>query len=291
MTTDNFFEAEESYLAAQTIIADLKGRRSAEYAGLLDDLACLYQRMAEHEGDVESMYQEALDARKAVQGADHPDYAFTLYGMATWYERQRQFDDAALKLQQALAIVFAHLEKYAYSLTEREQLAYQQKLQMYLDGFLRCLLESGEGAETAYRQVLTWKGSTLVRQRAQSLFDESPELADLRSKLRTLVPQWAAMQTMLTEAATPGEAKKWQARFVELDRSKQQLELELSERIHAARLAAGESESSGDTQIAAPEVAGRITLEQLLAALPKSGRWSTISNTPTCCRRSSTPDD
>ena len=170
------------------MIKELKGKDSTEYATVTDEIAILYERMAEHHADVEKLFNDSKSIREKVQGADHPDYAYTLYWLAGWYEQSGRFKEAGLPLQQALTIVFNHVDKYAYTLTERQQITYQHKLQMYLDAFVRCLLRAGEGDETAYRQVLAWKGSTLVRQRAQALVAGSDELEKLRHELRTVVP-------------------------------------------------------------------------------------------------------
>ncbi len=259
MTIDNYFEAEDAYTEAQTYVDD----ESLEYATVLRDTSCLYSRMDEHADEVQASYDEALEKFEQAVGRNHPEYAYTLYSLAGYYERTDRFGPAALQLQQALTIMFGHVEQYSYQQTEHEQLNYGRKLQIYLDAYLRCLLKSGEGDESAYRQVLAWKGATLVRQRAQKLFEDSPELAALRNELRTIVPQWAALQTMLSQASSDGEVKKWQGRLDELGKRKQELELELNEKINAAKVAAAEA--------GAAEQSADATLESLLASLPSGG--------------------
>jgi hypothetical protein len=91
VTIGDFVRAETNYVKAKDIVAQVKGTNSTEYASLLDELGSLYELMEEHKDDVESVFRDSLAIREKVQSDAHPDYAFTLYELAGWYERTGRF--------------------------------------------------------------------------------------------------------------------------------------------------------------------------------------------------------
>ncbi|HMP04766.1 MAG TPA: tetratricopeptide repeat protein, partial [Lacipirellulaceae bacterium] len=252
MTIQNYVRAEDEYTRAAQIVRDSKSESSAEYGARLHDLGALYEQMGRF-ADAESNYTQALEVRKKTLGADHPDYALSLAGMASLHQRRGQYAEAALKLQEALEIVFAHVENNSYRLTERQQILYSQSLQFYLDSYLRCAVRVPEIAQLAYRHVLAWKGSTLVRQRAARLVADTPELAALRGELDEATRRWA---TLAGARPDKGE-EQWQIQMEQLTKEKQRLEIAFTERARALRMAQNESAD-----------ADRATLETVIDALP-----------------------
>jgi tetratricopeptide (TPR) repeat protein/CHAT domain-containing protein len=270
VATGDFLRAEDSCNVAEAVIREKKGEQSAEFATVLDHKAELYQLMPEYGDQVVRVYDQSLAIRESVQGKGHPDVAFTLHGMATWYERSAQYADAGRRLQRALSIVFEHINNNSHTYTERQQIAYQHKLQLILDGFLRCMLRADNASENAYREVLAWKGSTLVRQRAQTLFDDSPELAAMRAEQRQIVPQLGALQTKLAQNSSEGDAKKWEAKYHQLNERREELELAINGKIRELRFAQVIEEGEGVA--AASGVANETsTFDRVFAALPADG--------------------
>jgi CHAT domain-containing protein/tetratricopeptide (TPR) repeat protein len=270
VATGDFLRAEDSYNVAEAVIREKKGEQSAEFATVLDRKAELYQLMPEYADQVVGVYDQALAIRESVQGKGHPDVAFTLYGMATWYERSKLYADAGRRLQRALSIVFEHINNNSHTYTERQQIAYQHKLQLILDGFLRCMLRADNASENAYREVLAWKGSTLVRQRAQALFDDSPELAAMRAEQRQIVPQLGALQTKIAQNSSEGDAKKWEAKYNQLNERREVLELAINAKIRELRIAQAIEQGEG-AAAASGAGAEASTFERVFAALPADG--------------------
>jgi tetratricopeptide (TPR) repeat protein/CHAT domain-containing protein len=270
VASGDFLRAEDSYNVAETVILQKKSDQSAEFATVLERKAELYQMMDEYRDQIVPIYEKSLAIREAVQGKGHPDVAFTLYGLATWYERSALYADAGLRLQRALSIVYEHIGNNSHTYTERQQIAYQHKLQLILDGFLRCMLRSGDASENTYREVLAWKGSTLVRQRAQSLFDDSPELAEMRAEQRQIVPQLGALQTKMAESGSEGDAKKWEAKYNQLNERREELELAINAKIRELRLAQAVEQGEGVAAASGAESEAS-TFERVFAALPADG--------------------
>jgi tetratricopeptide (TPR) repeat protein/CHAT domain-containing protein len=270
VATGDFLRAEDCYNVAEAVIREKKGEQSAEFATVLDQKAELYQLMPEYGDQVAGVYDQSLAIRENVQGKGHPDVAFTLYGMATWYERSTQYAEAGLRLQRALGIVFEHINNNSHTYTERQQIAYQHKLQLILDGFLRCMLRAGSGSENSYREVLAWKGSTLVRQRAQALFVDSPELAAMRAEQRQIVPQLSSLKTKMAQSGADGDEKKWEAKYQQLNELREELELAINAKIRELRLAQAVEQGEG---VAAASGAGaeESTFDRVFAALPADG--------------------
>jgi CHAT domain-containing protein len=211
-----------------------------------------------------SYYQQTLDLRKKILHPNHPDIASTLSGMAGVYQRLGRYDEAASLLKLALAIVFEHIEHESLGYNEHDQLVVGQAQRFYLDNLLRCALRSDKHADAAFRAVLAWKGSTLVRQRAARMVAESPELQPVFDELQSVVSQIAAL-------SQSGEVKD--AKTLEnLARRREHLEVELNEKAAAVRLAAVKAET--DPSRAAADMPGgpsAATLESLTAVLPADG--------------------
>ena len=78
------------------------------------------------------------------------------------------------------------------------------------------------------------------------------------------------MKTMISQATSEADVKKWQARFEELGRRKEELELELNQKINEQRMAKADPAQANGS--AAPDAAaGHVPLETLIAALPAKG--------------------
>lgn len=241
---DDFASAEPLYLEALTLRRELLGPRHPLYARSLNDLATMYFQS----GDTDRaapLLDEALDVVKESLGEDHPDYALELSNLAAVYEVQGNAERAGPLRAEALRVVSRQLAATATSNPERQQLLFGQWFDDELNRYLSHLIRAGR-AEQAFLTVLSWKGSTLARQRAARLAGDSPELAELFQELQLVVRQWTAA----TRAETTGDAALVKRR-VELSRRREALEAELSAKSSAYAGAVKDP-----------------TLDDLLAALP-----------------------
>ncbi|APZ93239.1 CHAT domain-containing protein [Fuerstiella marisgermanici] len=225
------------------------GEHHPEYTQSLENVASLHSLLGEY-AKAEPLFEQALKIRKKVHGREHPDYATTLDNMASVYEmtgdygRSEQFASDSLRLTRSL------LDRSAVILSERQQLAMSQMLRHRLDSYVSLTLESDEFLSQAARQVLQWKGATLVRQRSMRRAADEPGIADGFAKLQQVTRQLAA----LSRAAPTENIADWKQQISQLTHDKERLEAQLSRDSASFRAAMQ-----------------KIKFEQIQAAIPANG--------------------
>ena len=246
---EDYARAESLYLQATEIRKRTLGERHPEYAASLNNLAVLYGDMGDY-ARAEPLYIQASELWKRTLGENHPDYATSLIGLAFLYAAMDRAAEAEPLYRQALAISRRSLEATAAIQSERQQLAMGWGLRPQLDAYLSLTANSGRYAGDVFREVLLWKGSTLVRQRGMRLAADDPAIADVFTQLQRTATQLASLSR-----AVPGDEAQQhslRARVDQLTQDKERLEAQLSAKSATFR-----------------EATKEISLDDLLAVLPR----------------------
>ena len=187
----DYVQAESLMRQACDIRETSLGEEHPVYAGNLGHLGRLYQAMGDY-ARAEPLLQQSRDIKKKALGEENPHYAVSLHELGMLYRATGDYAQAEPLHKMAVEISAGHLEQTAAVLTEQQQMAYERKLRKYLDSYLSCLLVLESRGETAFQHVLSWKGSTLVRQRAMRIVANQPELLPLVQQLQQVTARWAS---------------------------------------------------------------------------------------------------
>lgn len=182
-------------------------------------------------------------------GEKHPDYADCLCNLSELYYAMADYDRAVPLFKQALAITRESIEDSSLVQSERQQLAMAQNMRHQLDSFVSLAFCAKRFEEEAFREVLAWKGATLVRQRQMRKVADDVKIAPLFAKLQQTVTRLA---TLVRAVPEPKKQEVWRRQIADLSAEKERLEAELSRQSAAFR-----------------QTKKRITLEDLMAALPR----------------------
>ena len=202
------------------------GEEHPSYANALNNLADLHRLMGDF-ARAEPLYIKSRKIRKKVLGEEHPDYAITLNKLAGLYSSIGDYARSEPLALDALLITINHLRSTSLILSERQQLAMNQMLRSRLDRYLSLSIEEGDSFRSkAARQVLTWKGATLARQRGMRLAAADPEIGEQFKQLQTLSRQLAS----LSRVGPTQKANDWKQQVQELTTKKERLEAQLSQK-------------------------------------------------------------
>jgi CHAT domain-containing protein/tetratricopeptide (TPR) repeat protein len=227
----NYAEARPYYEQALAIRRKVFGEEHADTATALDNLGGVLEAAGDYAA-ARPYHEQALAIYRRVLGEKHPDTAVSLNNLGYLLQAMGDHDAARPYYEQALAIATMLVEETSIAQNETGQLRMMQSMQSYLDEYVSFLLQAGGGDADAYRATLTWKGATLVRQRATRLVADNEELAPLLADLQAVVRDWSALATAPSHADS-----RWKDRLGLLAREKERLELELSRRSAAFRAA------------------------------------------------------
>ena len=270
----DFAKAEPLFVQALEIIKAVLGDRHPFYTGNLNNLAVLYSSMGDY-AKAESLYVQALEIQKSVLGDRHPNYANCLNNLAMLYESMGDGAKAEPLYLQALEISRDVLERAALVQSERQQLAMGQMLRYRLDSYVSFTLQSGQFQVSAAREVLRWKGATLVRQRAMRLAAEDPAIADRFRALQQVSRRLAS----LSRATPAGDLDNWKTQITDLTAEKERLEAQLSGDSSAFR-SAMEEITPQQIQAAVPRDAVLIDYLQFTRSRPaeKKGKFDSTTS-------------
>ena len=241
-------DAREMLLMAKAVLERGRSKDHPLYATIIGNLAGLHFDAGDYE-QAEPLCREVCELRKQTLGEQHPDYAAGLNNLAHVLAAMNRTAEAESLLRRALTISRRSLDATALVQSERQQLAMGRGLRYQLDNYVSLGLNYGTSARSIWAEVLRWKGSTLVRQRAMRLAGNDPAVQDLFAQLQRTGTQLAS----LSRAVPTEEYQKaiWRTALDHLMQEKELLEARLS------------------AQCAAFREAGReITLDALSAALP-----------------------
>src|SRR5437868_6668139 len=150
-------------------------------------LACLAALACGAVGNCDSRLfaQSPLEA-PAAQAADPSDAAAV-------YIKQRDFARAEPLLRSALEARLAGLDAAASGQSERQQLAAMVQVRGALSAYLHLAILAPQYQESAYRYVLSWKGSVFTRQRAMRAALSEPELQRVGIQLQNVASGLSAL--------------------------------------------------------------------------------------------------
>ena len=221
----DYERAESLYLQCMEIQKKTLGEKHPDYANTLSNLAFLYYFMGDYVR-AETLGLQSKEIRKQTLGEEHPDYATTLNNLALLYDAMGDYARAEPLAADSLKITLNSLKTTSVILSERQQLAMNQMLRYQLDGYLSLAIEEGNSFRAkAARQVLTWKGGTLVRQRAMRLAASDPAIAQQFKQLQSVSSQLASF----SRASVDKKPDDWRKQIRELTDTKEKLESELSQ--------------------------------------------------------------
>ena len=216
--------AEKLYLRARDIRKQIFGEKHPAYATSLNNLAGLYESTGDFE-QANSLYFKCRDILKQINGDQDPIYAAATDNHAGLYVLMSDWKNAESLAAESLKISFNLLADSSIALSERQQLAMNQQLRHRLDGYLSLAIQEGASFRSkAARQVLNWKGQTLVRQRNIRLVGKTPALNERFTQLQSVSRKLAS----LSRTSPDFNTDTWMNRVEELTRSKEELEAELS---------------------------------------------------------------
>jgi tetratricopeptide (TPR) repeat protein len=219
------------YQQALQIRKQALGEHHPDYATGLNNLAALYDSMEDYSQAL-PLYRQALEIRKQALGEQHPAYAVSLNNLAALYEEMGDFAQAEPLQRRGLQIECSNLELAAAAQSERQQLAMARYLRVTLDGYLSLAPRAGQPADRAYRHVLAWKGTVLLRQRRLHLQRQRPELVADFAKLDSTAGRLAALALAVPG---PGQRDAYRRQIQELSEEKERLEADLADRSAAFR--------------------------------------------------------
>ncbi len=222
----DYSRAEPLFREALGIKKTLVGQNHPIYAYTLNCLAVLCQ----HRGDylaAEPLFNKALEIRKMALGDSHPDYAVSLNNLACLRQDQGDCARAEPLFHQAVTIVRTKIEATAIIQSERQQLAMLQDNRKHLDSYLSLAVASGQCSESAYRELLAWKGMVRRRNRLARAATQSPELAATFTRLQRVATQLAHLAWAAPDVR---QEANWRERVAKLSAEKEQLEADLSAR-------------------------------------------------------------
>ncbi len=129
----------------------------------LNNLAYLYKSQGRY-AEAQLLYQQALEMRKRLFLGDHPDVAGSLNNLAGLLAATRCYSEALQRMKQATAIEKRLISQAFTTSSERDRLAYLQKIRGNFDAFLSLvyqhLHDSPQAKQAALDLVLQRKALT-----------------------------------------------------------------------------------------------------------------------------------
>ncbi len=271
---DDYAKAEPLYMQARESLKRVLGQEHPDYSASLNNLAVFYASMGE-DAQAEPLFIQALNIRKRVLGEEHPSYGTSLHNLAGLYVSMNDYAKAEPLARQALSISRVSLDSSALILAERQQLAMSQAIRYQLDGYISLALESGQFHVSAAREILRWKGATLVRQRAMRMAAEDPSIAEQFNELQQVARQLVSLSRVVP-AVNP---KAWRQRIDSLTDQKEKLEAQISRASSTFRDAQAES-SFEDIQASLPDGGVLVDYLQFNQSRPSetTAEWESTSS-------------
>jgi len=168
--------------------------------------------------------KQPAEILKVVLGEQHPDYAASLYNLASLYFSKGDYPRAEPLYVQAMEISLRSLEQTASVQTESQQIAMSQSLRYQLDNSIRCGLAMDPQPQAFMRQVTAWKGSVFVRLRGLRLAAADPAIEDTFKSLQSVTQRLSSLAGAIP---APEKRDAWQAQVAERNRQKERLDAQL----------------------------------------------------------------
>lgn len=219
--------AEPLFQEAYDIYVKVYGENHLNCAISLNNLAFLSVSTGRY-AEAETLLRRALAIYEDVLGEHHPFYAEAQNNLAGLYERMGDYAGAEPLYRQALATARDGLDTASLAQPQRQQLAMGQTYRYYLDTYLSLGVTSGDFATEIFAEVLSWKGSTLVRQRGLRLAAADPAVNELFASLQDVARRLATLSRSTPESSDQEAALHGQ--LEELTLQKERLEVEIVRR-------------------------------------------------------------
>jgi CHAT domain-containing protein/tetratricopeptide (TPR) repeat protein len=224
LSTGDAVGAEPLLLEATEVTKSKFGEWHPDYALCLHNLACFYAAIGNF-AKAEGMYLQCLQIRERALGSQHADHTQSLMNLADLYACMKESEKAEPLYTRALSITRDLCEQTSVIQSERQQLAMGQMLRYRLDSFVSFALNCGQFHASAAREVLRWKGATLLRQRLMRLAANDPAVSDQCGKLLDVSRRLSSL--VLKRPRGAPEDRQQQIR--DLTAEKERLESELSQ--------------------------------------------------------------
>ncbi|QDV54197.1 CHAT domain-containing protein [Rosistilla oblonga] len=225
------------------------GEQHPNYAMALNNLAFNHQQQREFV-QAETLFKQAISIQKKTIGENHPSYINSIGNLGSLYLLTGEYAKAEPLIRSALQSNRRSLSDSALIQSERQQLDMANELRQLLDDYLMLAISAEQFEESAYRELLNWKGATLLRQQQIRKAGETPETASLFEELQQTASRLASLSRLEID---PLNQDRWQRQLNELTSAKERIEVELSQRSAAFR-----------------RVREQITLDDLQAAIPEN---------------------
>ena len=208
---------------AREIRETVVGREHPLYPNSLHNAAELHREKGDYRR-AQSLYREAIEITTKALGAGHLQHATHRNRLGMLFLRMGNYRQADTQMRQALAIGRRHLELASVVQSERQQLAMVRQLRHFWDGYFSLVVESGIFGESAYRELLAWKGSITRRQRMVRSVGKDPRLQPLFAQLQRVASQLASLAYA---TPNPGQQAPWHETIRKLSDEKERLQREL----------------------------------------------------------------
>ena len=220
----DYTSAEQRFRRALEITGKVLGQEHPSYATSLNNLGGLYESMGDY-ASAEPFYHQALEIAGKALGEQHPVFAVSLNSLGRLYDATADYERAESFYRRALKLTRRHLTLTSAVQSERQQLAMAQMLRGRLDSYLSLCLRARRFSESAYREVLAWKGTVLNRQRQAKALADEPRLAPTFRELQRTAARLAHLMLVTPD---PMGAESWRRQVAELLTEKERLEQKLS---------------------------------------------------------------
>lgn len=248
MLLDEFEKSEELYLQSLQTLRNTVGENHVTYATALGNLGLLYRAKGELEKS-ERAYVRSSDIFRDVCGEGSPLHTTSLDSLAALYTSMGETAKAEPIIWAVLAASKRILADSVLTLSERQQLLVSQGFRNRLDRVITMSLHTGQSRVETAKEILQWKGATLVRQRAMRLAADDPKILEKFQELQLVARQLGS----LSRAPGARDSESWRKQVSDVTSRKEELESQLSRDSEAFR-AAGK----------------RVTFEEIVATIPEN---------------------
>ncbi|QDV10303.1 CHAT domain protein [Rosistilla oblonga] len=210
---------------ARDLVLEVFGDEHQQYLSVTRGLALLAART----GDLETaqrLLRQAIETSTTILGDQHPQTFGLRYDLAAIFYTRKDFALADPLFRNSLHAARAGLDTAAIIQSERQQLVMAGSIRYQLDSYLAMVVDAEQFQTRAFREVLSWKGATSVRQQQMRTVVDDEELAPLFKNLQQTATRLASLSRIFPD---PKTQDSWKRQITDLTAEKEQLEAELSQ--------------------------------------------------------------
>jgi CHAT domain-containing protein/Tfp pilus assembly protein PilF len=268
-TLGEYARAERLLLEVNEIDRLKFGDKHPRWAFSQNNLAALYLTMGKYD-ECEKLLVPAAEIIRQGLSDRHPNYANALTNLGTLRMLQGKPVEAEALFRQALLLREDLLAETFAGQSERQRLAFLQRLRAPLDGYLTTALEAKVPFELIYERVLAWKGAVAIRLGEERIAHDQPELKEAIASLHNARARLARL-TFAVPRASQREA--WLADLARLRGEKEKLETQLAQASAAFRsLRQADKTGPADIARALPQAAAVVDFFEYSHAVPTADK-------------------